>query len=341
VKKLVILVLILGIALGAYLFWWHREAAKLQEERDTVTLYGNVEIRRVNLSFRVGGRIAEILFREGDQISQGEVIARLDREPFEDSLAVAAAQIQSAEANYEKLQAGNRPQEIEQAQATVHQRAASLKVLEADFERAKQLIVTKVISPQEYDTVIARRDEAIAAKKLAEETLNLLVEGFRQEDIAAGKALLSEANANFKRLKTSLDDTELFSPNDGILLTRVEEPGAVVNPGQIIATLSLKDEVWVYVYIPEKLYGIVKPGMKAEIFTDSEPDKPYTGQVGYISPEAEFTPKTVQTTELRTNLVYRVRIIAETSDNSGLCQGMPVTVKLQTADGRQQTTDEK
>jgi len=328
-KKIIILLLVLILGIGVCLFWQYQEAARLLEERDVLTLYGNVEIRRVNLSFRVGGRIAEILFREGDQISKGEVIARLDREPFEDNLAVAEAQIQSAKANYGKLQAGNRPQEIEQAKATLNQRAASLRVLEADFERATRLIADHVISPQEYDTVTARRDEAIAAKQLAEETLNLLVEGFRQEDIAAGRALLSEANANLKRLQTSLDDTQLLCPNDGILLTRIEEPGAVVNPGQIIATLSLRDEVWVYVYIPARLKGIVRSGMKAEIYTDAEPEKPYTGQVGYISPEAEFTPKTVQTTELRTNLVYRVRIIADIAANSGLCQGMPVTVKLQ------------
>jgi len=326
-KKIVLFLLLVILGVGGTIGWRHWESSRLLEESRTLTLYGNVEIRRVNLGFRVGGRIAEILFREGDAISKGEVIARLDREPFEDNLAVAEAQIQSTTANYEKLQAGHRPQEIEQAKATVNQRQASLIVLEADFERATQLLARATITQQEYDTALARRDEAIAAKKLAEETLNLLLEGFRQEDIAAGRALLSEANANFKRLKTSLDDTELKSPNDGILLTRVEEPGAVVNPGQTIATLSLRDEVWVYIYIPATQLGIVHSGMKAEIYTDVEPSKPYTGQVGYISPEAEFTPKTVQTTELRTNLVYRVRIIADTPDG-GLCQGMPVTVKL-------------
>ena len=255
------------------------------------------------------------------------MIARLDREPFEDNLAVAEAQIQSATANYEKLQTGYRLQEIAQARATVEQRAASLKVLEADFERATLLLTRETITKQEYDTALARRDEAIAAQKLAEATLNLLIEGFRQEEITAGKALLSEANANLKRLQTSLNDTELISPSDGILLTRVEELGAVVNPGQTIATLSLRDEVWVYVYIPAAQMGVVQAGMRAEIFTDAAPTKPYTGQVGFISPEAEFTPKTVQTTELRTNLVYRVRIVADTPDG-GLCQGMPVTVKL-------------
>ena len=329
-KKIVILLLLICLGTGVYFAWQHFHDAELQKEYDHLTLYGNVEIRRVNLGFRVSGRITEIHFREGDEIKKGDIIARLDREPFEDNLAVAEAQIQSATANYEKLQTGNRPQEIEQAKATVIQREASLKVLEADFSRAKQLIVSKTISQQDYDTVLARRDEAIAAKKLAEETLNLLIEGFRKEDIAAGKAQLSEAKANLKRLQTSLDDTDMICPNDGILLTRVEEPGAVVNPGQTIATLSLQDEVWVYVYINEKMYGIVKAGMKAEIFTDNEHAKPFVGQVGYISPQAEFTPKTVQTTELRTDLVYRVRIIAENPETpySKLCQGMPVVVKI-------------
>ncbi len=326
-KKLIILLLILGLGFGVYSGWQRLEAAKHQENRDFLTLYGNVEIRRVNLGFRVSGRVTEILYKEGDKVAKGAVLARLDKEPFEDSLAVANAQIRTSQANYEKLKTGNRPQEIEQARATVNQREATLKVLEADCVRAAQLIARQTISQQEYDTAIARRDEAIAAKKLAQETLNLLIEGFRQEEIAMGESQLSEAQANYKRLKTSLDDTELICPNDGILLTRVEEPGAVVNPGQIIATLSLRDEIWVYVYIPENMYGVVKPGLKAEIVTDSHPEKPYAGQVGYISPEAEFTPKTVQTTELRCDLVYRVRIIADTPDN-GLCQGMPVTVKI-------------
>ncbi len=334
-KKIIILLIVLSVGIGGYFGWQHLAAAKLREEQDILTLYGNVEIRRVNLGFRVSGRISEILYKEGDKIEKGAVIARLDREPFEDSLAVAKAQIRTSESNYEKLKTGNRPQEIEQARATVNQREATLKVLEADCVRAEQLIESKTISQQEYDTAVARRDEAIAAKRLAEETLNLLVEGFRQEEIAMGESQLAEAQANLKRLQTSLDDTELVCPNDGILLTRVEEPGAVVNPGQTIATLSLKDEIWVYVYIPERMYGIVKSGMKAEILTDSQPGKPYAGQVGYISPEAEFTPKTVQTTELRSDLVYRVRIIAETPDN-GLCQGMPVTVRLQTSGCRLQ-----
>jgi HlyD family secretion protein len=324
-RKIIIPLLILGLGIGAYFVWRH--TASLTEESDSLTLYGNVEIRRVNLSFRVSGRITEILYREGDIVEKGAVFARLDKEPFEDSLAVAKAQIQTAEANYEKLKSGNRPQEIAQAQATLQQRDASVKLSEADYKRTSELVAKGTMTKQDYDTAVAVRDEAIAARQLAEETLNLMLEGFRQEDQAMGESQLMEARANLKRLQTTLDDTELRCPNDGILLTRVAEPGAFANMGQTIATLSLRDEVWVYVYIPEKLLGIVTPGMKAEIYTDSQPEKPYAGQVGYISPEAEFTPKTVQTTELRSNLVYRARIIVDSPDN-GLRQGMPVTVIL-------------
>jgi len=326
-KKVVILLLILGLGIGVYFGWQHFGTVQPPEEHGVLTLYGNVEIRRVNLGFRVSGRITDILYKEGDTIEKGATIARLDKEPFEDSLAVADAQIRTAEANYEKLKTGNRPQEIEQARATLRQREATLKVLEADYERISKLFESGTVTQQERDSAVASRDEAIAAKKVAEETLNLLCEGFRQEEIAMGESQLAEAKANLKRLQTFLDDTELKCPNDGILLTRVEEPGAIVNQGQTIATLSLRDEVWVYVYIPGKMYGIVSLGLKAEIYTDSRPEKPYPGQVGYISPEAEFTPKTVQTTELRNDLVYRVRIIVDTPDH-GLGQGMPVTVKL-------------
>lgn len=337
-KKIILPIVLLCAGIALYLGWQYREAAKQREEKEYMTLYGNVEIRRVNLGFRVSGRITEIMYKEGDRIPKGALVAKLDQEPYEDSIAVAKAQIESAQANFEKLKFGNRPQEIEQAKATVHQRNATLRVTESDYLRAGQLIESQTISQQEYDTALARRDEAMAQLRLAEANLNLLLDGFRKEEIAMGASQLAEAKANLKRLQTSLDDTSLICPNEGILLTRVEEPGAVVNPGQTIATLSLKNEVWIYVYIPENQYGIVHQGQKAVIYTDSRPDRPYTGQVGFISPEAEFTPKTVQTTELRADLVYRVRIIADTPDN-GLCQGMPVTVKIHLQDTTNDVTE--
>ncbi|MDR0870295.1 MAG: secretion protein HlyD [Planctomycetaceae bacterium] len=326
-KRIVLMLFLAALAVGGSFAWQYYVRTQTAEQDGVLTLYGNVEIRRVNLGFRVAGRIAGILFEEGALIKKGELIAQLDKEPFDDLYAVAAAQRDNAKENYEKLKAGNRPQEIEQARAAVNERTATLKVLESDFERAAELVKDRTISEQEHETVKARRDEAVARKKLAEENLNLLIEGFRKEDIAAAKAKVSEAAANLKKTETSLKDTELRCPNDGTLLTRIEEIGSVVNAGQTVATLSLQDAVWVYVYVSERELGRIAPDMKAAIYTDTKPNEPYCGHIGYISPEAEFTPKNVETTELRTSLVYRVRVIADNPDH-GLRQGMPVTVKV-------------
>ncbi|MDR1270120.1 MAG: efflux RND transporter periplasmic adaptor subunit, partial [Planctomycetaceae bacterium] len=294
IRKIILVFLFFLLLLGGgYFVRQYYIQTKQDIDRNQLTLYGNVEIRRVNLGFRVFGRISEILFEEGESIKKGEVIARLDREPYEDTHTVAMIQVEMAQENYAKLEAGNRPQEIEQARATLNERQAGLNVLESDLKRAKQLIKNLAITEQEYESIEAQRDEAIARKQLAEANLNLLTEGFRKEDIAVGKSQLSEAKANLKKTKTALEDTELLCPNDGILLTRVEEVGSVVSAGQIIATLSLKDVVWIYVYVSETQLGKLAPEMKAEIFTDSQPEKPYSGHVGYISPEAEFTPKNV------------------------------------------------
>ncbi|MCL2117445.1 MAG: HlyD family efflux transporter periplasmic adaptor subunit [Planctomycetaceae bacterium] len=326
-KKIVFGLLLVAMGIGGYFAWRHWEESRNGHHAEYLELYGNVEIRRTNLGFRVSGRIESIAFEEGDFVKQGEVIATLDRRPNEETLAVAQAQLDRAVAELERMENGSRPQEIEQARATLAEYRASLRLQAAELERAEKLLPTKAISQSEYDAILAQRDEAEAKVRRGAETLNLLEEGSRQEDVAIARAHLAEAKANLDRANTALEDTALLCPNDGVILTRIEEPGAVVQAGQNVVTLSLKDAVWIYVYVPEPELGKVAPGMKAEIYTDTHRAKPYPGQVGSISPEAEFTPKNVETPQLRTNLVYRVRIIAEAPDN-GLQQGMPVTVRL-------------
>ena len=330
--KRIIIVLLLIVSGVCGWFGW-REWKKLQHNHhaEYLELYGNVEIRRVNLGFRISGRIESIAFEEGDFVKTGEVIAKLDRKPNEENLAVAQAQMDRAAAELERMENGPRPQEIEQARASLAESRASLRLQAAEMERAEKLLPTRTIAQSEHDAILARRDEAEAKVRRGEETLNLLEEGFRKEDIASARAFFAEAKANHDRAKTLLEDTVLVCPNDGVILTRIEEPGAVVQAGQNVVTLSLKDAVWVYVYVPEQELGRVAPGMRAEIYTDTNKDKPYHGQVGSVSPEAEFTPKNVETPQLRTNLVYRVRVIADVPA-PGLQQGMPVTVRLLTAE---------
>jgi HlyD family secretion protein len=147
------------------------------------------------------------------------------------------------------------------------------------------------------------------------------------EDIQEARANLAAAKARLAQTEINLQDTEIHSPADGIILTRVREPGAIVSAGQTVYTLQLLSPVWIRTYVSERDLGRIYQGMPADVYTDSQPAKPFHGQIGFISPVAEFTPKNVETTDLRTELVYRLRVIVDNPDN-GLRQGMPVTVKL-------------
>ncbi|AMV70962.1 secretion protein HlyD [Desulfuromonas carbonis] len=326
-KRIVVGIVLLLVAAAAAGGWWLRrqEAPPAQ-----LTLYGNVDIRKVDLAFRVGGRLATLAAEEGDRLAAGEPVARLEQEPYRDELQLAEAQQAQAAAQLTKLEAGNRQQEIAQARALVQERAATVANLERESERKQKLLADGFIARQDFDNVSASLAEARARLETARQGLKLAAAGFRQEDIAAARADLAAAQARLATARTRLHDTELFAPAAGVLLTRVVEPGAIVAPGQTVATLSLDNPVWVRVYVDEPDLGRLAPGMAAQIYTDSAPDHPYQGQVGFISPEAEFTPKSVQTEALRTRLVYQVRIIAENPDQ-GLRQGMPVTVRLPTA----------
>ncbi len=325
-RKAPILVIILLIAAGAVA--WSRGFFRLRDEGKTLTLYGNVDIRQVNLSFRVSGRIAKMRFEEGDSVKAGDLVAELDVQPIEDELRVAKANVDQAKASLLKFETGNRPQEIRVAKAVVAAREADLDLAAKDLARGVPLVPSGAISKADFDQLESRKTQAAANLASAKETLSLITSGFRDEDVEAARAALKVAEANVTQIETRLADTKLFAPSDGVILTRVVEPGAMAGVGQTVYAVSLTKTVWVRAYVNAKDLGRVYPGMPATFLTDSAPNKAYKGHIGFISPEAEFTPKSVETPELRTALVYRLRIIADDPDN-GLRQGMPVTVTLQ------------
>ncbi len=314
------LVLFIGLYF-AIVFW--REEEKL----DNLTLYGNVDIRQAGLGFRVSGRVSQMLFEEGDEVKKGDLLATLDKAPYEADLAIAKAQFSQAEANYSKYKHGNRPQEIEEARANVREQQAAFDNAEITLNRQSQQVKVGASSQQAYDDALSQKIKTEALLKSAKEALSLLEEGFRVEDIDAAHGAMKMAQAQLESAQINLKDTEIFSPSDGIMMTRVLEPGAIIAPLSIVYTLSLHKPVWVRAYVSEPNLGRIKPGMEALIITDSQPDKPFKGQIGFISPQAEFTPKTVETTELRTDLVYRLRILVDDSTGD-LRQGMPVTVHI-------------
>jgi HlyD family secretion protein len=323
-KAVVIALAVAAVAGGA---WWytHRHAGAGE-----LVLQGNVEVRQVNLSFKVPGRIATLHVDEGDPVRAGEALASLDKVYFQDSLAQMRAQMSQSQANYEKMKAGNRPEEIAQARALVAEREATLANAKITRGRAESLLKTPAGSQKIFDDSSAAERQAQALLNSAKEALRLQEIGFRKEDIALAKAQLDERKANLQVAERQLADSELIAPSEGTVLSRVREVGAIVQAGETVYVLSLTSPVWVRTYVAEPDLPRIKPGMDVSVHTDLKGGKVYSGKVGFISTAAEFTPKTVETTELRTALVYRIRVVVNGRSDE-LRQGMPVTIELKPA----------
>ena len=242
-------------------------------------LFGNIEIREVNLSFRVSGRLKNIYFEEGDYVKKGETLGELDFDTFETALNEARARKADALA--------------------IKKNAADI------YKRNLALCRDGTVSRQECKNLLTNKDKGAAEYDLA-------------------KAQLQNA-------EISLNDATLKAPNDGIILTRIMEPGSIVSAGMPIYSLSLFRPLWARAYIAEEDLGKIKFGQKAYISSDSMPGKEFSAHIGFISPVAEFTPKTVETLSLRTDLVYRLRVIVDDEDedlNLYLRQGMPVNIRI-------------
>jgi HlyD family secretion protein len=327
-KKILARIMILAVLAGGGYFAYQRYVAEeTRADKDVLTLYGNVDIRQVDLSFRVSGRIESMVFEEGDRVEAGEFMAALDDEPYANRVAVERAKVEAARAALAKFKTGSRPQEIEQARARVREAEAAFANARRRYERLRALVATGAVAEQDFEDALANKDRALANLESARESLQLALAGFRNEDVLQARAELSAAQAALDSALTNRADTELYAPADGAVLTRAAEPGAVVGAARTVYVLSLDEPVWIRVYVPEPWLGRVKPGMPATVLTDTPGDESHEGRVGFISPSAEFTPKTVQTPELRTDLVFRVRVVVEDPGRT-LRQGMPVTVKL-------------
>ena len=322
-KRLILFAIILLVAGGGW-FGYQQWASRKHEP---LKIQGNVDIRQVNLGFRVSGRIREMRFEEGDAVRAGDLIALLDEGPYQDQVNLAKAQLAQSTANLTKAINGSRPQEIDQARAQVAQAQANVENADLTFQRESDLRRTNAISKQEFDNATATRDANRAQLRSAQANLALLEAGSRQEDIDAARAQVQHDQANLEMAELNLSDCKLLAPTDGVIITRALEPGAIVAAGTSVYSLCLYSPVWIRTYVDERDLGRIYPGMKALVYTDTNPEKPYQGQIGFISPVAEFTPKTVETRELRTDLVFRLRVVVQHPDRY-LRQGMPVTVRL-------------
>lgn len=320
-RKMLIILPLVAAAL-AVLLW-----RELRQGGDGLILYGNVEIRQVDVAFRVDGRIAALLVDEGDAVTAGTPLARLETDRLSAQAAQAEAQLAREKANLQRLESGYRSEEIAAARAELAAARALADNARQNLERVEAMRAGNAISQKELDNARGTFRNAAAKQKAAQEQLSLVSTGYREEDIAAQRAAVAAARAQAELARIALADAELTAPQAGVVLTRVREAGAIVQAGQPVFTLSLVNPVWLRVYVDEAHLGRVRPGMAVDVLCDALPGRSLPGRVGFISPSAEFTPKNVETAEVRTSLVYRVRVQTEDPDNI-LRQGMPVRVRL-------------
>ncbi len=320
--KRVALLLVFAAA-AAVAAWWYfyRDSGN-----DELVLFGNVDFRQVSLAFNGSERVAEILVEEGDGVKKDQVLGRLDTSLLKPQVAQAEAQAAGQRANLARLKNGSRPEEIAQERANLESTKADAANSKAQYERQSELALRAVASQRSLEMVAAAWKVAEAKVAANQEALNLLLAGSRIEDIQEAEAQLAAAEANVSLMRHRLADAELKSPVDAVVRSRLIEPGEMASPARTAFSLATISPKWTRAYVSEAQLGQIRPGMKAAVTVDSAPGHPFSGWIGFISPVAEFTPKTVQTEELRTSLVYEVRVFVDDPDNI-LRLGMPATVR--------------
>jgi len=336
--KVIVLVVVVAL-LGAGGAWWWRQHRE-PRPTDTLVLHGNVDIRQVELAFNAAGRIEQVLVHEGDRVTQGQLLAVLDMRRLERAQQLAEAQVGAQRQVVARLKSGSRPEEIQQAKATAEAARIDARNAARTSERLKGLAAQRFIAQQQADDARAAAEAAGARLKAAEEALRLVVLGPRKEDIAAAEATLQASEAALAIAQRDLAEASLRAPAAGVIENRVLEPGDMASPQKTVFTLALGEPLWVRAYVPGPDLGKIRVGGAATVGTDSYPGKRYRAWVGFISPTAEFTPKSVETQEVRTQLVYQVRVFV-CAPQGELRLGMPASVDIPLgepppADGRGQ-----
>ncbi len=327
-RKILIVVALLVLVVGGFLYHQREERAAAQSARE-LKLSGNVDVREVSLAFRGSDRVGALLVEEGDAVKKGQVLARLDTRELSLSIAKTRADVRAQESVVEMMHNGTREEEIRKAEETLNAARASSDYAQGVMVRRQQIYdEVEGVSRQELDNAISQAASAAAQTAAAEQAYAEAIAGPRAEEVAQAEARLESLRQELARQEYLMTETELVAPSDGVIRSRLLEVGDMASPQLAVFKLSLNDKKWVRAYIRETDLGKVHEGQKAQVVIDSFPNDPIEGQVGYISGTAEFTPKTVQTDELRTSLLYEIRVYV-TDDANRLRLGMPATVRVE------------
>lgn len=320
-KIAVIAVLVLLIAAIGFIF--------LRKQPDTgkLAVSGTIEVVSVEASFKVPGRIKSRPVDEGETVRAGQVLALLEPEDLNHEVARLDADRSVMQASLAELEAGSRREEVAQAQAALSRAEAEADRLEKEYGRDKALFAREVISQRQLDASRTAFETSRAAAREAREAFALVRKGPRLERIEQAKGRLREADAALAQARTRRDYAILTSPLNGLVLSKHAEPGELVAAGTPIVTLGDITDTWLRAYISETDLGRVKVGQPVLVKVDTYPGRSYRGRVTFISPEAEFTPKNVQTEKERVKLVYRIKITVP-NPSMELKPGMPADAEI-------------
>ncbi|OTG91377.1 HlyD family efflux transporter periplasmic adaptor subunit [Acinetobacter sp. ANC 3813] len=326
-KGVLVAIAALALIVVAAAVWYFN---KDQEASDDLTLYGNVDIRQVSLAFEQSGRIQQLNVQEGDHVKKGDVLAQLNTDALNIQQKQAEAQLKVQEQAVIEQDAGTRPEQITQAEAQLVSAQVKLDKADKDLKRMQVLFqdtAGQAISKQELDSAKSSQATASASVNEAAANLNLLKNGARKEDREAAKAQVDVSKANLDLIHYQIQQSVLTAPVNAVVRARLQEAGDMTTAQKPVYTLALSDPKWVRVYANEKDLSEIHMGAAAQVIRDAQPDQPIQGKIGYISSVAEFTPKTVQTEDIRTTLVYEVRVYVQDPKDM-LKMGQPVTVKI-------------
>jgi HlyD family secretion protein len=325
-RKKIILILILiivaALIIVLYIRWTERKPSP-----DILMISGNIEAHESIVAFKVQGRLDELLVEEGQYVHKGDLIARLDREDYVQQTRVDEATVGSREAELDLALAGSRIQEIKAAEQAVLDAQADLELKKIEFHRNQALYERDAVSAEARDTADTNLKRAQATYERNNQTYNELLEGTRKEQIAINRANVHTSRQNLDLSRVRLAYTSLYAPKTGVVTVRQAELGEVMLPGTPVVTIADIDHLWLRGYIGETDLGRVRWGQSATVKTDTFPGKTYKGRVSFISSEAEFTPKSVETHKERVTLVYRIKIDLD-NPNHELKPGMPADAEI-------------
>ena len=288
-------------------------ACRQAAEESSIHASGHVEATEIRLAAKVGGRLLEAPFEEGDEVALGEVVARLDAIDAEHLLAQARADAGAADAGLRLLLAGTRAEDLRRAEDQLAQARTELDAARRDFDRLEGLAERGTATEKARDDAATRRDIAERAVAGATSQLAKLIAGPRRQEIETARAQRAAAEARVAAVEQQITDATVSAPSDGVITRRVAEPGEVLHPGATIAVLTDIARPWLTVWIDEPNLSQVNLGDPVEVRIDGTAQS-FTGVVSFISPVAEFTPKNVQTPDERAKLVFRVKVSLANTD---------------------------